>query len=50
MQKNENDVPWNKVRFEITSEGDFKIDSIYEKLSKDTIFHTDYTYDYGCYL
>ena len=26
MQKDENDVPWNKARFEMTSEGDFSID------------------------
>ncbi|WP_231613271.1 hypothetical protein, partial [Pseudoalteromonas sp. SWXJZ94C] len=25
MQKDEDDVPWNKARFEITSEGDFSI-------------------------
>ncbi|MBB1386173.1 DUF600 family protein [Pseudoalteromonas sp. SG45-5] len=31
MQKNENDVPWNKVRFEITSEGDFTIDFKYDE-------------------
>ncbi|MGI2169983.1 hypothetical protein ACROAE_07265 [Shewanella sp. MF05960] len=33
MQKNEseNDVPWNKARFEITSEGDFSIDFKYDE-------------------
>ncbi|MCP4991676.1 MAG: DUF600 family protein [Colwellia sp.] len=25
MQKDENDVPWNKARFEVTSDGDFEI-------------------------
>lgn len=31
MQKNEQDVPWNKARFEITSEGDFTIDFKYDE-------------------
>ncbi len=31
MQKNENDVPWNKARFEISSEGDFSIDFKYDE-------------------
>ena len=29
--KNENDVPWNKARFEMTSEGDFSIDFKYDE-------------------
>lgn len=31
MQKNENDVPWNKARVEITSQGDFSVDFKYDK-------------------
>ena len=31
MQKDKNDVPWNKARFEITSEGDFSIDFKYDE-------------------
>ncbi|MCP4325533.1 MAG: DUF600 family protein [Psychromonas sp.] len=31
MQKNKNDVPWNKARFEITFEGDFAIDFKYDE-------------------
>lgn len=31
MRKNEQDVPWNKARFEITSEGDFTIDFKYDE-------------------
>jgi len=31
MKKNEADVPWNKVRFEITFEGDFSIDFKYDE-------------------
>ncbi|MEL0631134.1 immunity protein YezG family protein [Pseudoalteromonas carrageenovora] len=31
MQKNEDDVPWNKARFEITSDGDFSIDFKYDE-------------------
>ena len=31
MQKNENDVPRNKARFEMTSEGDFSIDFKYDE-------------------
>lgn len=31
MQKNEDDVPWNKARFKMTSEGDFSIDFKYDE-------------------
>ena len=31
MQKDKNDVPWNKARFEMTSEGDFSIDFKYDE-------------------
>ncbi|KPZ66695.1 hypothetical protein AN392_00134 [Pseudoalteromonas sp. P1-16-1b] len=31
MQKDKDDVPWNKARFEITSEGDFSIDFKYDE-------------------
>jgi len=31
MKKNEKDVPWNKARFEITSEGNFSIDFKYDE-------------------
>jgi len=30
MQKNEQDVPWNKARFEITSDGNFSVDFKYD--------------------
>jgi len=31
MQKDKDDIPWNKVRFEITLEGDFSIDFKYDE-------------------
>ncbi|PIW59623.1 MAG: hypothetical protein COW15_16925 [Shewanella sp. CG12_big_fil_rev_8_21_14_0_65_47_15] len=31
MQKNEQDVPWNKARFELTPDGDFSIDFKYDE-------------------
>ena len=31
MQKDKDDVPWNKARFEITSDGDFSIDFKYDE-------------------
>ena len=31
MQKGEKDIPWNKARFQITSEGDFEIDFKYDE-------------------
>jgi len=38
MQKNEDDIPWNKARFEINNEGDFDIEF---KLDEDFKWYND---------